>query len=179
MSSSALWERGIWVACQHVTRNRLTTTSSNTVKDVGVFQMTCKRMPSILPVNRGGERRTALWAQRRSRRGSGAVVGHRLLDATAGHLHRHLTWEDLLLLYLRQHLGGIGADLLGDRGERLALGAAVIFHGSTDDTAGIGDEVRDTQDAMRLHPPLCGLRGGNVGPLEHELRLHLVDILGG
>jgi hypothetical protein len=48
LSSSTLWERGICVACQHVTRNRLTTTISNTMKDVGVCQMTCKLRPSIL-----------------------------------------------------------------------------------------------------------------------------------
>jgi hypothetical protein len=63
-------------------------------------QMTLPHFPEMWG-DVGKESAERPWAQRWSTRGSGAVVGHRLLDATACHLHRRLTWEDLLLLHMR------------------------------------------------------------------------------
>lgn len=72
----------------------------------------------------------------------------------------------------------IAADPLGNRGKRRRLGAAVIFDGGADHPAGIGNEVRQRQHALRMQHRFRFVGRRNVGALRNQLRLHTSNVVG-
>lgn len=75
-----------------------------------------------------------------------------------------------------EHSPRVRRDLLADRLERLALGAAVVLDGGADHAAGVRDEVGHHHDAARVQRRLGVGRDRDVRALEDQARSEAADV---
>jgi hypothetical protein len=81
-------------------------------------------------------------------------------------------------LRAREHGARVLRDGFADEVERRRTGRAAKLHGGADDRAGVGDEVRQAQDATPVEDGRCGGRDGKVRGFDHQARAYGLRIVG-
>ena len=78
----------------------------------------------------------------------------------------------------RARLGCVGAELLGDQRESRPFGSTTKFDGRADHASGVGDEIREDEQAASRQRLLGLHRAWNVGTLDDEPALRSREVVG-
>jgi hypothetical protein len=100
-----------------------------------------------------------------------AAVAHCFFNTLFGQVERGGTGSLLCTFRAFQHGQCVFLELFLDLMEGGRLGPAVVFDTATNDTACIGNEVRNADDAPFVQDSFSSIRAGNVRSLQHEFAI--------